>query len=162
MKNLLTLKYQIKISTYFDQMYISKKLHVIQVFFKETFHIHQVDAISNGKERREGEERFKRICGNKREMYGRKDLICSCRVCFRFGRWSREWEGMVDEAKLIFISVQKGLQGGVNLHVSFATDPGYRGDNGQELKYYPGQVLTLLRCSRYAYGYTMVQVPATV
>lgn len=42
-----------------------------------------------------------------------------------------------NEAKLIFISVQRGLEGGVNLHVSFATDPGYRGDNGHELKYYP-------------------------
>lgn len=31
------------------------------------------------------------------------------------------------EAKLIFISVQRGLEGGVNLHVSFATDPGYAG-----------------------------------
>lgn len=61
--------------------------------------------------------------------------------------------------KLIFISVERGLEGGVNLHVSFATDPGYRDDNGQELKYYPGQVLTLLRCSRYACGYTRLAWP---
>lgn len=26
-----------------------------------------------------------RSAENKREMYGRKDLICSCRVCFRLG-----------------------------------------------------------------------------
>lgn len=42
---------------------------------------------------------------------------------------------------------ERGLEGGVNLHVSFATDPSYRRDNGRELKYCP-QVLTLLRRSR--------------
>lgn len=64
-----------------------------------------------------------RSAENKREMYGRKDLICSCRVCFRLGvgGGGKGW------AKLIFISVQRGLEGGVNLHVSFATDPGYAG-----------------------------------
>lgn len=39
--------------------------------------------------------------------------------------------------ELIFISVQRGLEGGVNLHVSFATDPSHRRDNGRELKYCP-------------------------
>lgn len=53
--------------------------------------------------------------------------------------------------ELIFISVQRGLEGGVNLHVSFATDPSHRRDNGRELKYCP-QVLTLLRRSGYAKG----------
>jgi len=89
---------------------------------------------------------------NKREMYGRKDLICSCRVRFRMHRWwfQREeggtWFREEDGAELIFISVQRGLEGGVNLHVSFATDPSHWRDNGRELKYCP-QVLTLLRRS---------------
>lgn len=93
---------------------------------------------------------------NKREMYGRKDLICSCRVLFRMRRWSflreegetrfRGWGGGEGGAELIFISVQRGLEGGVNLHVSFATDPSHWRDNGRELKYCP-QVLTLLRRS---------------
>lgn len=100
---------------------------------------------------------------NKREMYGRKDLICSCRVRFRMRRWwflreeGETWfqgrgvgEGGDGRkrgwAELIFISVQRGLEGGVNLHVSFATDPSHRRDNGRELKYCP-QVLTLLRRS---------------
>lgn len=46
---------------------------------------------------------------------------------------------------------ERGLEGGVNLHVSFATDPSHRCDNGRELKYCP-QVLTLLRCSLCARG----------
>lgn len=92
---------------------------------------------------------------NKREMYGRKDLICSCRVRFRMRRWwflREEGETWFQEgrergwAELIFISVQRGLEGGVNLHVSFATDPSHQRDNGRELKYCP-QVLTLLRRS---------------
>lgn len=57
-----------------------------------------------------------------------------------------EGGGEQEGAELIFISVQRGLEGGVNLHVSFATDPSHRRDNGRELKYCP-QVLTLLRRS---------------
>lgn len=67
----------------------------------------------------------------------------------------RGGEGGVE---LIFISVQRGLEGGVNLHVSFATDPSHRRDNGRELKYCP-QVLTLLRRSVYA---DVVGVPAAL
>lgn len=72
-----------------------------------------------GKGRGGGEKRAE----NKREeMYGRKDLICSCPgSVFGWGGGGGWW------AKLIFISVQRGLEGGVNLHVSFATDPGYAG-----------------------------------
>lgn len=86
---------------------------------------------------------------NKREMYGRKDLICSCRVRFRMRRWWFLGRVARGGAELIFISVQRGLEGGVNLHVSFATDPSHRCDNGRELKYCP-QVLTLLRRSVYS------------
>ncbi|KAI4497315.1 hypothetical protein M0802_007562 [Mischocyttarus mexicanus] len=57
------------------------------------------------------------------------------------GRGSR-W--LTDGAELIFISVQKGLEGGVNLHVSFgATDPSHHqrrygaAITAEELKYYP-------------------------
>jgi len=71
---------------------------------------------------------------------------------FLEGQGGTRWYQGVEEAggtELIFISVHRGLEGGVNLHVSFATDPSHRRDNGRKLKYCP-QVLTLLRRSGYA------------
>lgn len=49
---------------------------------------------------------------NKREMYGRKDLICSCRVRFRMRRW---WF-LREEGETWFRGREGVKGGGINIH----------------------------------------------